>query len=222
VAPASVAPSPTAGDTSKADVRPEKVAGAPGGQGIGEAGNLQTPEVPKPSPVSAPVPNTGSDSGQPQVSGRVHRLSGISIKPTGNVPPGSLDTLPTLEEQKSLPPLDLETLMPAWTQTLEQLEKELPKLVLTLKEKELRVDGNDHFLILVNNSYTESEIKPHLVQLLGILRKLLGRPMLNCGIEVVYEEKEAIVYSPRDKYDVMSAANPALNTFRVLFPEVDY
>ena len=66
------------------------------------------------------------------------------------------------------------------------------------------------------------EIKPHLVGLLSMLRREMNRPQLNCSIEVEWEEKEAVIYTPRDKYDALSAKNPVLGMFKVLFPEVDY
>ena len=74
----------------------------------------------------------------------------------------------------------------------------------------------------MSNSYIESEIKPYLIRMLTFLRSKSGRPNLNCKTEVVYEEKEAKAYTPRDKYDVMQQANPILETFRIIFPEVDY
>ena len=57
--------------------------------------------------------------------------------------------------------------------------------------------------------------------MLTYLRRLSHRPQLNCHVEVVYEEHEAVAYSARDKYDVMVQANPMLDNFRVLFSEVD-
>lgn len=105
---------------------------------------------------------------------------------------------------------------------LNAMKEELPKLSEQLKDKKLNIEQEDFFTIEVNNSYLESEIKPHLIRMLTYMRNRSGRPNLNCRIVVVYEEKEAVVYTPRDKYDVMQKSNPALDTFRVLFPEVDY
>ena len=158
-----------------------------------------------------------------------HRVSSISIKGATAVNPIDIP-IPSLssngqttpQQAEQLPPLTLDILLPFWEQTLDQLQEEQPKLVETLRNRELKVDDNDHFLIIINNSYTDSEIKPHLVQLLSILRRLTSRPMLNCSTHIIHEEKEAVIYSPRDKYDVMSQANTTLEMFRILFPEVDY
>jgi len=71
---------------------------------------------------------------------------------------------------------------------LEALKGEFPKLYDHLKDKELRIDEEDHFTILVSNSFVESEIKQYLIRMLTYLRSKSGRPNLNCKIEVVYEE----------------------------------
>ena len=102
------------------------------------------------------------------------------------------------------------------------MKQEAPKLAEQLQDRELRMDGEDMFVIVVSNSYLDSEIRRYLVRMLTYLRTKSGRPLLNGRVEVEYEEKEAIVYSPRDKYDVMLQDNPALDSFRVLFSEVDY
>ena len=172
-----------------------------------------------PSETNNSVPTDGGDAAAPRGVGRVRRVSGISVK-TSAVTSADLASLKPHAEH--LPPLTLEELKPLWQEMLDQMKEEHPKLVGILKERELRMDGDEHFVIVVNNSFLESEIKPHLIQILEILRSLAQRPLLNCSVLVEYEEREAIIYHPRDKYDVMHAANPTLAEFRKLFPEVDY
>jgi hypothetical protein len=165
------------------------------------------------------VPPDGGTAAASRGVGRVRRVSGISVK-TSAVTSADLASLKPHAEH--LPPLTLEELKPLWQEMLDRMKEEHPKLVGILKERELRMDGDEHFVIVVNNSFLESEIKPHLIQMLEILRGLAQRPLLNCSVLVEYEEREAIIYHPRDKYDVMYAANPTLAEFRKLFPEVDY
>ena len=165
------------------------------------------------------VPTDGGAAAAPRGVGRVRRVSGISVK-TSTVTSADLASLKPHAEHLS--PLTLEELKPLWQEMLDRMKEEYPKLVGILKERELRMDGDEHFVIVVNNSFLESEIKPHLIQMLEILRSLAQRPLLNCSVLVEYEEREAIIYHPRDKYDVMYAANPTLAEFRKLFPEVDY
>ena len=172
-----------------------------------------------PSGTNNSVPTDGGDAAAPRGVGRVRRVSGISVK-TSAVTSADLASLKPHAEH--LPPLTLDELKPLWQEMLDRMKEEHPKLVGILKEQELRMDGDEHFVIVVNNSFLESEIKPHLIPMLEILRSLAQRPLLNCSVLVEYEEREAIIYHPRDKYDVMYAANPTLAEFRKLFPEVDY
>ena len=147
--------------------------------------------------------------------GRLHRTMGVSVKTDSTVP------LPTAQPEVVAEPLTLEGLTEHWEAMLEAMRTELPKLADQLKGKELRLEGEDDFVIVVNNSYAEAEIRPHLIRMLTFLRKRSHRPMLNCKVEVVYEEHESVAYTARDKYDVMVQANPMLENFRILFPEVD-
>ena len=174
------------------------------------------------APVAQKAEAKPPEPEQSATIGRVRRVGGISIKPTDPVAPATVAAMVGAEKQKDLPPLTTEMLEPYWEKALQQLRTARPKLADTLAGREVRIDGEDHFLIVVNNSYTESEIKPHLVGLLSMLRREMNRPQLNCSIEVEWEEKEAVIYTPRDKYDALSAKNPALGMFKVLFPEVDY
>lgn len=104
---------------------------------------------------------------------------------------------------------------------IEAMREPMPKLADLLADRKVRLEEDDLFAIIVSNSYVEAEIKPNLIRMLTYLRTKTGRPDLNCRVEVVYEEKESVAYTARDKYDVMASVNPMLNTFRVLFPDVD-
>ena len=126
------------------------------------------------------------------------------------------------EPTPKAPPVTLEQLNIYWAEMLQAMRQQEPKFAEQLKDKELRIEDDDTFVILVNNNYLDTEIRRHLVSMLTYLRQRSGRPQLNARVEVVYEEKEALVYSPRDKYDAMLQSNPALASFRVLFSEVDY
>ena len=141
---------------------------------------------------------------------------GVSVKTDEIVP----EIKATTEEEA--PPLTQVQLEECWNDLLEAMKDDLPKLAEQLKGRELRMEGEDMFAVVVNNSYLEAEIRPHLIRMLTYLRKKSRRPMLNCRVEVEYEEHEAVTYAPRDKYDVMVRTNPALKKMLELFPEVDY
>jgi hypothetical protein len=148
--------------------------------------------------------------------GKLRRTMGVNIKTTAT----ALAAVST--EQPSAPPPTQEQLEGYWGEMLEAMRCELPKLADQLGGRELRVEADDMFVVVVNNSYLDAEIRPHLLRMLTYLRKRCGRPMLNCRVEVVYEEKEAVAYAPRDKYDVMAQKNPKIEIFREMFPDVDY
>lgn len=119
-------------------------------------------------------------------------------------------------------PIDQQLLEQYWAQAMGHFESVWPKTVAAVRSRKLRLEDSDSFVVEVPNSFITAELKPHLMELLEYLRPLAGRPALNCRCEVVYDEvQEAVVYSARDKYSVMSQANPMLATFKVLFPEVD-
>ncbi len=104
---------------------------------------------------------------------------------------------------------------------LQALADSEPKLVDMLRDRKIRLAGDDLFVLEVGNAFVRAEVQPHLRQMLEQMRSTSGRNLLNCQIEVVYEERPPVIYSPRDKYDAMSKVNPVLDTFRIIFPEVD-
>lgn len=119
-------------------------------------------------------------------------------------------------------PINQQLLEQYWADAMDHFEPDWPKMVASVRTRKLRIEDPDNFVVEVPNSFITAEVKPHLMQLLDFLRRRSGRPELNCRCQVVYEEtKEAVIYSARDKYDVMLNANPMLATFKVLFPEVD-
>lgn len=147
--------------------------------------------------------------------GKVHRVSSLSIKMNPD------EVVTPLPEAVKLPPMEQEALEESWKSMLDFFAEREPKLVESLKGRTIRLEGEDFFVIEVGNSYVEAEIRPHLRDMLEQMRAISGHKLLNCKVEVVYEEKEAKIYAPRDKYQVMAKENPVLETFRILFPEVD-
>ena len=189
------------------DIRPDEVPNPPSLEGSaptgGEDAEVSTHQPVNQSTDKAPV-------------GKLHRAMGVSVKTDEIVP----EVKATTEEEA--PPLTQGQLEECWKDLLEAMKDDLPKLAEQLKGRELRMEGEDMFAVVVNNSYLEAEIRPHLIRMLTYLRKKSRRPMLNCRVEVEYEEHEAVTYAPRDKYDVMVRTNPALKKMLELFPEVDY
>lgn len=166
---------------------------------------VERPDAAAPSqPTAAPV-------------GKLRRATDISLKDIGTSPSRveSADPLP------DGPPLTEEDLKALWAEMLEEMAKKTPKLAEQLKDRPLRLEEEDQFVIEVNSSYMDAEIRPHLIPMLTFMRQKGRRKNLNCRMEVVYEEHEATIYYARDKYDVMVKENPELERFRVLFPDVE-
>ena len=151
-----------------------------------------------------------------QPIGKLRRTMGVSIK-TASTPQ------PPAQEAHTQPlPLTDDTLRQYWDDMLQAMQDTLPKLAEQLRGRQLRIEDDENFAIEVNNSYLDAEIRPHLLRMLTYLRRRCGRPMLNCHVEVVYEQTEALAYTPRDKYDAMAQHNPTIEKLRELFPDVDY
>ena len=148
--------------------------------------------------------------------GRLRRTPGLSVK-TSQPVPAAVESVP-----QDAPPVTQQQLEEYWGDMLEAMKDEFPKLAEQLAGRELRMEEEDLFVVVVNNSYLDAEIRPRLLRMLTYLRKRSRRPKLNCRVEVVYEEHEAVAYAPRDKYDAMVQKNPHLERFRELFPELDY
>ena len=160
-----------------------------------------------------------ADPSQPTAApvGRLRRASAVSLKDIG-APSGTAASPEVLPDG---PPLTQEALKALWDEMLEELAKDAPWLAEQLSGRPLHFESEDQFVVEVNSSYMDAEIKPRLIAMLTFMRQKGRRKNLNCKVEVVYEEHEATVYYARDKYDVMTKENPELERFRVLFPDVE-
>jgi len=138
-----------------------------------------------------------------------------------SISPGPLPTLVAPPPTPSADPLTIQQLQAYWQQMVEALRPDLPHLAEQLADRQLQIEDDDRFVIIVNNSYLDAEIRPHLIRMLTLLRRDSQHPLLNCRVQVVYPEHQAVPYTARDKYDTMLQQNPMLDNFKVLFPEVD-
>ena len=146
------------------------------------------------------------------LKGKLHRVKIASVSQTAS---GHEERQP-VEESK---PVTQEVLESLW----EEMLRELPGIPAQhLKGLTLRIEEVDMFVVEVESNYAETEIKPHLLDILKYLRGRTNRQLLNCRIEIVAKEHDTVAYMPRDKYDIMLESNPALATMRVYFPEIDF
>lgn len=176
---------------------------------------------PEPQPtvtsVAAPATENGGDAvaALKLAKGRLRRSDQVSVKMQDPV-----TVVPKMEEEKK-EPLTQDELEAAWHDMLNAMHEPLPKLYDQLQDKSVTVDDEESFVITIYNSYTDSEIKAHLIRMLTYLRKRLGRPMLNCHTQIVAPVREVKPYTAKDKYDVMVHENAELDAMRILFPEVE-
>jgi len=120
-------------------------------------------------------------------------------------------------------PLTPEDLQPLWAEALEWLRDNDPEAYRLLQGREVRLAEDPNlFTIVADTSLLDQELRPHKVKLLEWMRARSGRRDLNCQVVVEIVEREKVIYAPHDKYEAMLAANPVLETFHVLFPEIDY
>lgn len=72
------------------------------------------------------------------------------------------------------------------------------------------------------STYFHDEFKPHRIDVMELLRKKCGMPMLECKVNPLYLEKDEVIYSPQEKYKAMLQINPKLVELRKVFPQIDY
>lgn len=174
-------------------------------------------EVAKPNTATGTVAAVVPTSEAIVPVGKLRRANGTSFKDIV----ARTEVAQIEKTQPVGPPITAEALASLWDDLLNHLVQSKPRLAEQLRERQVRLVDDDMFEIAVNNSYLDAEIKPHLIPMLTYMRQKSRRPLLNCRVVVEYEEHDAVIYTSRDKYDAMLKSNPALESFRVMFPDVD-
>lgn len=139
-------------------------------------------------------------------------MGGIGI---GNLPDVKV-TAPRLEAE--VKPLTQEGLEGYWGEVAAELGLEL----LMEKGKPRVGDHAGRIEIDAQSTYFHDEFKPHRIEVMELLRKKCGMPMLECKVNPLFLDKEEVIYSPQDKYKAMLQTNPKLLELRKLFPQIDY
>ena len=149
--------------------------------------------------------------------GKLRRKSSLSISVDQ---PTAAAAAPAEAPQQQT--LTLALLEGYWESMLGAMREQYPQLAEHLGVAKLEWVDEDNFVIVVQSSFAESEVRPYLVRILTYLRRKSARGLLNATIKVVHVERKTVAYMPQEKFDLMASTNPVLNTFRVIFPEVDY
>lgn len=159
------------------------------------------PSAPSPTPRVAPAPTGGA------------RLAGsISIKLSSVQKPQA----PRL--QADVAPLTDESLCRYWDEAAKELG-----LVDLMKDGTVHLgEKNGHFEVQAQTTWFHDEFKPHKMEVLELMRKKSGMPMLDCKVTPLFVAKDEVLYSPDQKYNAMLDHNPNLMGLRRLLPNIDY
>ena len=168
---------------------------------------LPSAETPVAASPSAPV-------------GAVRLASSLRVAPK-ETPRPEPAPLPAAEAENT--PFGNDELQTLWAEVIDHLRQSNPEAFKLLNGREVRLaEGDDLFTIVADSSLLDQELRPYKVSILKWMRTRSHRPQLNCQVIVEHVEREKLIYAPRDKYEAMLAKNPTLETFHVLFPEIDY
>ena len=75
--------------------------------------------------------------------------------------------------------------------------------------------------VVATETWFANEFRPHRIDVMELLRKKSGMPMLECNVTPMFVTKDAIIYTAEEKYKAMLQVNPNLALLRKLFPEID-
>lgn len=120
--------------------------------------------------------------------------------------------------QAEVKPLTLEDLQRYWNETAAELglsdlmKQGLPHLADHLGQ--IEIDAQ--------TTWFTDEFKPHRIDVMEVIRRKCGMPMLECKVNPLFVEKDEIIYTPTEKYNAMLKQNPKLLELRKLFPQIDY
>ena len=120
--------------------------------------------------------------------------------------------------QAEVKPLSQEDLERYWREAAEELN-----LTLLMEKGKPRLgEHGGRIEIDALSTYFHDEFKPHRIDVMELLRKKCGMPMLECKVNPLFVDKNEVIYSPQDKYKAMLQTNPKLVELRKLFPQIDY
>ena len=120
--------------------------------------------------------------------------------------------------QGDVKPLTQEDLVRYWNVAAEEL-----KLTLLMEKGVPRIGEHSGCIeIDAQSTYFHEDFKPHRIDVMELLRKKSGMPMLECKVNPLYIEKDEVLYSPQEKYKAMLQTNPKLVELRKIFPQIDY
>ncbi len=174
------------------------------------ASNQATPEHPA-NPESPVHPANPAQQSQPAPRQGSLLSGSISIKMPPPPPPAKQQVH---VESKPLTQEDLERY---WQEVASELDlKELlgaAKVHLGETQRVVDVEATE--------TWFATDFRAHRTDVMELLRKKSGMPMLECNVIPLFVSKGTIIYSAEEKYKAMLEVNPHLVALRKLFPEID-
>lgn len=137
---------------------------------------------------------------------------GISIK---SVAPPQTEVAPKVQVEAK--PLTQEDLERYWHEAAEELN-----LTELMAAAEVHLGENNRTIdVQATETWFATDFRPHRIEVMELLRKKSGMPMLECNVIPLFITKETVIYTAEDKYKAMLESNPQLANLRRLFPEID-
>lgn len=132
--------------------------------------------------------------------------------------------------QESAPAVELtqESLTKAWEMFVSKMkdsdapeDNTLADLLKSVSPKLAMKEDKPYVQMQMSSAYVASELKKYMSKLMTFLRVETHCPQMLQEVEMVKEQRESIIYSPRDKYEYMLRQNPCLAEFKELFDSID-
>jgi len=114
-------------------------------------------------------------------------------------------------------PLTQEDLERYWHEAAEELN-----LTELMAAAEVHLGENNRTIdVQATETWFATDFRPHRIEVMELLRKKSGMPMLECNVIPLFITKGTVIYTAEDKYKAMLESNSQLANLRRLFPEID-
>ena len=128
-----------------------------------------------------------------------------------------LDSVALREPEK----LTDQRLKEIWANLLEDAKAAEPKLYDLIADKVVTLEDGNHFNIEVPSLFFDTLLLDFRTYIHKFFRNATNNDSIQYRTIVKVEKKAAVVYDPKEKFDVMMNENPAMLSLRKLFPEIE-
>ena len=174
----------------------------------------------KPVSRAAPTPAPPAQAAEPGKKRNVAKVRPtISIKPSKSDNKAATkdqpaETATVVEENE---PVSEDDLNRCWMEYALALPREQTALSKRMQVKQLKLNDDLSFTLLVDNKLSEDEYKALAPDLLSYMRRKLHNGRLNMNVVVDDKPSDVRVYGRTERYEMMAAKNEALQQLRETF-----